>query len=97
MIAGHSFNFSDHCTLPRQDGTVCPVRWLDIHDADDGCLFHEGWSHNGSLTHAGLIEIRTERERRAAVFEAAINGRSSGAVDDADIDSVAEPVQWAEG
>ena len=100
-VAGHSFNLSDHCTLPRTDGTTCPVRWLDIHDADDGCVGHLGWAHYGKLTAGEVAEIRAERERRAAVFERVMSGRAEFVEAEAsawgEVDRADEPaVTWME-
>lgn len=76
-VAGHRWDMRDRCSLLHHNGTVCPVRWLDIHDADESCIGKEGWAHIGNLNAEELKQIRTERERRGVVYDQAINGRQS--------------------
>jgi hypothetical protein len=76
-IAGHRFDLRDRCTLTHHDGRVCGIRWLDIHDADDSCVGQLGWAHIGNLNAEELKQIRAERERRASIYDQAINGRWS--------------------
>lgn len=87
-IAGHSFDpLTDRCTLTLADGRTCGRRWLEIHDADASCINAVGFAHVGGLNATELAEIQRERERRSAVFDAAITGRGL---------PVADPVEWVE-
>ncbi len=76
LVAGHQFDLRDRCFLLQHNGSVCPTRWLDIHDADQSCVGKEGWAHTGCLNDAELRQIHAERERRSALFDQATNQRA---------------------
>ncbi len=74
-IAGHTFNpWTDRCT-GVVDGAVCGKRWLDIAHVDESYIGEKGIAHIGELNRREVDEIAAERDRRRAVFEAAISGR----------------------
>lgn len=86
IIAGHQFDLRGRCKLLRTDGTVCPTRWLDIHDADEGCIGVVGYSHDGKeLARFELKQIQDERDAQMRIFDQAINQRAVPAEEEPEV------------
>lgn len=77
QVAGHSFDeWTDRCT-GVVNGQPCNKHWLDIAHVDFSYENELGYAHVGALNAREIGEITLERERRRAVFEAAISGRQT--------------------